>query len=241
MLNIVIFDDDPMQATLQRHKVEKVLPPDLDVAFFEVNDADALRDLVASGLAIDILLADVMMPEGAPSGIELVRELFPPSSGTQVIFVSGFLDQATEVYAADHLYFLLKPIDSDKLADALSRALAAIEKRRQRPTMLRIKTGRKERLINARTITYLESGLHRVTVHTLDGSYETYAKLDDLAAQLPRGFTRCHRSFLVNLAQVSALNNDSLTLRDGTEVPISRRRQLQTQRDLLLHLAGGKR
>jgi DNA-binding LytR/AlgR family response regulator len=103
--------------------------------------------------------------------------------------------------------------------------------------MLRIKVGHKERLINVSSISYLESSLHKVSVHTRTGVFETYAKLDDLQAQLPTSFARCHRSFLVNLVYVTSVDEGELRLYDGTVVPVSRRRAKQMQRSMLAYLA----
>jgi len=150
--------------------------------------------------------------------------------------VSGYLQQALQVYVTKHVYFLLKPIDPERLADALNRALAQLS--RTRPAMLRIKVGHKEQLINASSILYLESRLHKVIVTTLAREVETYAKLDALQAQLPSTFSRCHRSCIVNLAAVRSLDENELTLHDGTRLPVSRRRMHELQHDLLTYISG---
>lgn len=235
MATIAIFDDDVQSVATLRTLIQELAPLGTSNTILEATSYDELTALLDSGVHIDILIADVVMPEGEPSGVDVVERLFPPESGTQVIFVSGYLEQATEVYVTNHLYFLLKPIDPEKLSDALDKAFAALEKRR--PSMLRIKVGHKERLINVSSISYLESSLHKVSVHTRTGVFETYAKLDDLQAQLPTSFTRCHRSFLVNLAYVTSVDEGELRLYDGTVVPVSRRRAKQMQRSMLAYLA----
>ena len=209
--------------------------PDADIMEWCRARAGELEELVAVGVQIDILVSDVTMPEGQPSGIDMVQRLFPQGCATQVIYMSGYLEQATEVYRTSHVYFLLKPLDPEKLRDALRRAYEALPG--ARPAMLRIKTGHQERLLNASAISYLESALHKVRVHCGAQTYETYARLDDLQDRLPQTFSRCHRSFLVNLAYVSRLERDELLLHDGTQIPVSRRRARQVQRDLLRHLA----
>lgn len=235
MANIVIYDDDLQSISTLRKLVEQCAPAHEAYEIFSASSSNELEAMLNSGMKIDILFADIIMPNGQPSGIEVVQRLFPPESGTQVIFASGYLQQATEVYAANHLYFLLKPIDRQKLSDALSKAFASLTRRT--PTMLRVKAGHKDRLINISTIAYLESSLHKVIIHCRSNSFETYAKLDELQAQLPDSFTRCHRSYVVNLAFVSSLNEGELRLHDGTTLPISRRRAHQVQHDLLAYLS----
>ncbi|MDO4806046.1 MAG: LytTR family DNA-binding domain-containing protein [Coriobacteriales bacterium] len=235
MATIVVFDDEPAYLARIHQLIEQEAPQDGTRTILEAASLGELKDILASGVHIDILVVDITMPEGQPSGIDVVRELFPPSSGTQIIYTSGDLGQAPEVYATQHLYFLLKPIDAGKLHEALERAYAALPQ--SRPAMLRIKCGHKHRLVNANLIRYLESNLRKVCVHCGNTTYTTYARLDDLQEQLPAHFSRCHRSYLVNLAYVSALEETEARLHDGTVIPVSRRRSRTAQRDLLTYLA----
>ena len=235
MRTVLLFDDDPQDISKLRKLVETYMPADVLFSIQEAADLVTLKRILATGIQPDIVLADIVMPEGQPSGIDVVRMLFPPESGTQIIYVSGFLEMVPEIYSTPHLYFLLKPIDPEKLAEALERACTSLLRRK--PSMLRIKTSYKERLVNTSTITYLESIAHRVIVHCRGTDYETYSKLDDLLASLPRTFCRCHRSFVVNLAYVSSLDEDEVVLHDGTRIPVSRRKAHQTQRDLLVYLS----
>ena len=237
MPSIVLFDDDMHALSATRALVEEHLPQGLSFDILEATSLDELKAIIATGTHVDILISDIIMPDSPLSGIQVVQQLFPPESGTQVIYTSGHLEQATEVYATNHLYFLLKPVDPHKLHDALEKACIAFGRRQ--PAMLRIKSGHQEHLINISTIVYLESVLHKAIVHTRTQTYETYAKLDDLHAQLPSSFSRCHRSFVVNLACVSSLKEDAVHLHDGTVLPVSRRRSRQVQHDLLAYLSHG--
>lgn len=235
MATIVVFDDEPSCLARIHQLIEQEAPQDGARTILEAKNLNELKAILASGRHIDILVADITMPEGQPSGIDVVREMFPPASGTQIIYTSGDLGQATEVYATQHLYFLLKPINANKLHEALERSYAALPL--ARPAMLRIKCGHKDRLVNSSLIRYLESNLRKVSVHCGDTTYITYARLDDLQQRLPAHFSRCHRSYLVNLAYVSSLEESEVRLHDGTVIPVSRRRSRTTQRDLLAYLA----
>ena len=235
MANIVVFDDDATSLTHIHALVESCAPKGAAPTVLDVHSVSELLQIMAEGTHVDILVTDIMMPEGEPSGIEVVQRLFPPSSGTQVIYVSGSLEQATEVYRTNHLYFLLKPLDPDKLCDALKRAYASLPAKQ--PVMFHFTVGHKEQLVSVSSIRYLESSLHKVFVHCGKRTYETYARLDDLQSQLPEAFSRCHRSYLVNLAFVQSLTGNDLHLRDGTVIPVSRRRARQVQHDLLTFLS----
>lgn len=233
---IVIFDDQPESIEELRGLLSEAIPESVPHRVLEARSLPELRSILNSDTQIDILLADIIMPEGQPSGIQVVQRLFPPESGTQIIYVSGYINQAPEVYVTDHLYFLLKPVEVAKLDHALGKALSALAHRQ--PTMLRIKVGHKLQLVNTARISHLESDLHKVRVHTRSQTFETYTKLDSLMPQLPSSFTRIHRSYAVNLAYVASLGENELRLHDGTILPISRRRAKAVQHDLMAYIAG---
>ena len=94
MVTIVIFDDEEPCIAALRPQVERCMPMGVDYEIAEATTLQQLTELLASDTRIDILISDVIMPEGQPSGIDVVRRLFPAESGTQVIFMSGYLEQA---------------------------------------------------------------------------------------------------------------------------------------------------
>jgi hypothetical protein len=75
-------------------------------------------------------------------------------------------------------------------------------------------------------ILYAEVTGHRVFLHTASGKLAYRASLKELAAQLPgRWFSMPHQSYIVNMLHVRSVSALSLSLTNGTEIPISRRKQ----------------
>lgn len=76
-------------------------------------------------------------------------------------------------------------------------------------------------------ISYFESSAKKVMLQPSKGSrsYCFAAKLDDLAAKLPRCFLRCHQSYLVNMNAIQSLDtqNHVFLLHTKEEILISRR------------------
>lgn len=78
----------------------------------------------------------------------------------------------------------------------------------------------------ASDVLYIES-LKRVRVAHLENgeTFRVGVALSQLIDMLPAGrFIYCHRSIVVNLDHVRELGADTLTLTDGTELPVGRRR-----------------
>lgn len=94
---------------------------------------------------------------------------------------------------------------------------------------LLIKKLGKEFIVNVADIEWMESAGNYVNLHIGKRIYPFRSTLNALMTQLePRGFRRVHRSFAVNLEQVTTITplesgDATITLRDGQTVPLSRR------------------
>lgn len=75
-------------------------------------------------------------------------------------------------------------------------------------------------------IIYAESYARHITVHTAEKKYEVVGKLSDLYSALENcGFARIHQSFIVNIKNIKCFSYDSVTLTDGTVLPVSERKK----------------
>lgn len=79
--------------------------------------------------------------------------------------------------------------------------------------------------IDTEDIVYIESYRHRIIFHTLSGDYTIYKPLQEIAGLLDdRYFLRIHKSYIAGLKHVRSLRNYTLTLEDGTVLPVPRGR-----------------
>ncbi|MCI9262733.1 LytTR family DNA-binding domain-containing protein [uncultured Adlercreutzia sp.] len=226
MQRLFIMDDEQIAADA----VQEVVARSAFADRFEVTVVPSIEELerrVAEGDVPEVLLADIKMGDGEATGIDAVRRLFPEGSPTQVIYVTGYIEYCTPVYETEHVYFLTKPVQPQELERALARALKNLEKRGA--SALTVKFGGDIASVPFEDIVYLESKRRKVEVHTRQGSQETYATMGQVIEQLPDTFFQCHKSFIVNLAQVSKLDGEGLLLRNGAKVPVSQRRRQETR------------
>lgn len=79
--------------------------------------------------------------------------------------------------------------------------------------------------IDMREIMYFETieNTNKVTVYTQSGSHTFWRNLKDVEKILTSDFFRCHKSYLVNIYKVDAVDwiKRELTLRNGEKCPIS--------------------
>ncbi|MDO4183420.1 MAG: LytTR family DNA-binding domain-containing protein [Coriobacteriia bacterium] len=233
MYELVIYDDDAASAADIAAKVE-ALPCAGQLRVHTATTAEQLNRLASKGMQAHIFIADVLTPEDQPGGIDFVKDGTHPllTPRTQVIYASGHLETAPEVYDTNHVYFLLKPVSTEKLQKALDLAFEALSSATNAP--IKLKFGRGFTLVYPTSIKYIESNLRKLTVHTVQEDLQTYAKLEEVQKQLPPYFVRCHQSYLVNLAFMENYKNEGITMLDGTIIPVSRARAKEVQ-DSLLH------
>lgn len=169
---------------------------------------------------IDILLADIDLGDGNPTSIQLVKKWLSDKNDTQVIYITGYpLRFCTEVYQTEHIYFVTKPLHQEELFAALDRAAANLSQRKTRT--IAIRSNGQIILLSTTHIYYVESDRRLARLYTAHGIVETYISLMQLLPQLGSDFLQCHKSFLVNMAQIERIESNWLTIKSGQKVPIS--------------------
>lgn len=233
MYQVLIVEDDAVQAELLRRMVERS-PRGGTVVIEHVADIPSLNARLAQGPSIDILMMDIELGSEDANGIDVVKRCFPAGCGTQVIYVTGFIEYCTSVYRTEHVYFLAKPVMQDDLDDALDRAFERLEARASKP--LSIRFGGKVALVAPEKISYIESDRRKVRINVGAEHLETYASLSDLATELPASFIQCHKSFLVNMDYIKELKGDSVMLASGQAVPVSQKRRKLVREAIFAHI-----
>lgn len=184
--------------------------------------------------AVDIVFMDIRFggADGA-EGIEAVARLFPRGSATQVVYVTGYSDCHSKVYATQHAGFLMKPVSQEAVDEALAEALRRRAESSERPVL--IASGGGVRVVLPRDVMWAESHRRLLCIHTRHGEVKTYLKLARIAEMFPDRFVHCHQSFLVNLDYVTSWGGDRFVLADGRTIPISQRRRAATRAAVLAY------
>ncbi len=169
----------------------------------------------------DLVFLDVQMP--GLTGFEALQALPKDAPLPLVIFATAYDQYAIEAFEVNAVSYLLKPINRERLAQAIERAckLASSESQsaeeRQRvnraineaaPPLQQIVARRRDRfvLLRLNQICFfgVENGI--VRAKTEDDSYWTDYQINDLEARLPDPpFFRAHRSVIVNLGKVKEI------------------------------------
>jgi len=167
------------------------------------------------------------------SGLQLAEALgslkYPPA----VIFVTAYSEYAAKAFDVNAIDYLVKPVQTERLAKALSKAkkyLATSTKGTQQER-IPVEKGGKKLLVSTDKIRYIMAKDDYSYLHTSTDRYLSTVSLAQLETKLePYNFFRVHRRYLVNLdcvEEVTPVSGGTLQLTlsgEEEKVPVSRRR-----------------
>jgi DNA-binding LytR/AlgR family response regulator len=232
-MNCFICDDDQAQL----HALLATFTRLTDSTKWECHTFLNRKDLMAylPKQTPELLLMDIDL--GPDNGIELVRDIHVNYPNIQVIFITGYMSYCTTVYEAEHLYFILKPVDDMVLLKALVKAERKIEETRTKHIL--VKNRDVTSPVKFDEVVYIENIGRKVHIRTQTRKLEMYKSIDKVYEKLDKRFVHCHKSFIVNMDYIKAMNKNKFILNDDTEIPISQNKQTNAKASYLNHLSEG--
>ena len=232
MLDIFVCDDDLNITEFLKFFIMKHFGDDYKVV--TMNHCQKLIGIVEIvGHVPDILIMDINLKDG--NGIETVKLLQSKHPTIRVIYLTGIINYATEIFTTNPAYFLVKPINENQLADAIKKVSREIEAEKNDSIVLR--TNGSEMILYRKEITYVESQGRKLILHMHDGSKnEIYEKMDPFQERLGQSFVRSHKSFLINMRYIRERTNKEFILSDGTVLPISKTNLRDAKVKFILYL-----
>ena len=231
-LACVIIDDNEINRLTLERAVQRHDQLTLAASFPDA--VEALAYLHAGG-AVDVLLLDIEMPH--LSGLELVKLL--PDPKPAVILVTTHASFAVDAFELRVLDYLVKPVSYARFCQAIARvtealppaptatipaasAVAGPNDISATGTDLFVKTNGKLLRINFESVLFIEALSTYVVLVTDKQKHVVGGTLKQMEERLPfRHFVRVHRSYIVNLHRVEALEDNMLKL-GQYEIPVSR-------------------
>jgi two-component system LytT family response regulator len=238
-ITALIVDDEP----LARRGIRQLLEahPQFEVVAECRNGRDAVR--AVHTLKPGIVFLDIQMP--GMTGFDVVREVGPAQMPT-VVFVTAFDAYAARAFETHALDYLVKPVTQQRFRATISRVL---ERRRDREAvalaerlsrMLAEQQGSRASItvptptglvvVDVADIDWIEADDYYAVIHTRGKRLLIRESLASFEERLDGAhFMRVHRSAIVALGKVQELRTTiggtTLILKDGTRVPVSRRRK----------------
>lgn len=159
---------------------------------------------------VDVIFLDVQMP--GQTGIEFLEQYNPSQS---VILTTAYPDFAIEGYQLNVIDYLLKPFSFSRFEKSIDKVLA--KETRKFPNgerdFLIIKADHKIIRIPYQSIIYIQSMREYASFVTTNEKILSLFSLKKLEAELPMNqFLRIHKSYIVAINQVKAIEGNTLYL-----------------------------
>ena len=175
------------------------------------------------------------------SGFDLLTQL--PEINFEIIFTTAYNKYAVEAFNFSAIHYLLKPIEADKLKEAIERLKDKISMEDLNKKIETLSFNLNQNNTSKRIVIPAVKGYDFIQVSDIirckaDGGYsniyvqkrklpfnvaKTLSYYDEMLNKYD--FCRTHQSHLVNMHYVKSYNKkeDMVTLTDGSEVPVSTR------------------
>ena len=211
-MKVIIVDDEPKAIELLKSYLAHFSSIEL-VGTFR-NGLKAFE--FVSKEHVDLILLDINMPH--ISGISLSKML---PDNIKVIFTTAYSDYAVESYEIQAIDYLVKPISLERFTKSISRILSSkisvIEKENQ---LIFVKSGFETFRLESTSILYLEKDGNYMNYYCEDQKILARETIQEAFEKLSDNFIQTHKSYIVNLENISSFTNNELTI--GKEkIPIS--------------------
>jgi two-component system LytT family response regulator len=235
MKKALIIDDEPLARLIVKEYLQAY--PQIEL-LQECNDGfEGIKAIHQH--QPDLIFLDIQMPK--INGFEMLELIEQPPS---VIFTTAFDEYAIKAFESHAVDYLLKPFSKERFDKAISKWLeqhhtpaeknntrSLLESAAKSPAQnqrIVVKTGGKIKIIPVEEVHFLEASDDYVKIHTKEGSFLKNKTMGHFEQALDaQQFVRTHRSFIVNIQQVTRIDpyeKDGylVILKSGAKVPVSK-------------------
>jgi len=234
-LKALIVEDNAFMATVL-HDLLKEHASAISVVAIANTGVEALQFIASQ--KPNVVFLDIELPD--MTGFELLQQL--DDINFQTIFTTSHSHYAIKAFRFNALDYLAKPVQESELDEAIRRlrksasnitevkhALSNLELQAVENQKLVLSTQNGTLRLPLKQITYIEGERNYSYIYISNGSRELSSKnlayFDDIL--MDKSFFRSHRSYLVNRYHIEALKNGHFVLKNGIEIPISRRKKTE--------------
>jgi len=235
-LRAILVDDEPHNNKGLQYELKHHCP---DVEVIDICDSAKAGIKSIVKLNPDLVFLDINMPY--ISGLEMLEMFKDPDF--DVIFVTAYQDYAVQAFKTCAIDYLLKPVNKDKLKEAIE----AVQKNKNKENELRYKflkdqveafkkktvekimvpTNKGFSFVYINEIIYCESNDTYSFIHLINGDQIFVMKplkfLDEMLSEFD--FERVHRSYLINFNRIKTFikgDKGGLIMENDQQLPVSK-------------------
>lgn len=206
-LTAIIIDDERLARLTLKKDLEK-LPEIIIVG--EASSINTARTLIEK-LNPDLLFLDIQLSDG--SGFDLLNQI---DYAGRIIFVTAYDEYAMRAFEINAVDYLLKPISSKRLKQAIDKLYNADDQNIHKTTAklnyndhFMVMHKKSVNFIKINTITYIKASREYSYIYTSDGKeYLTSISIGEWESRMPdQNFCRIHRSTIINFDYIININH----------------------------------
>lgn len=195
------------------------------------NDYTNGKDLIVANKEYDIIFMDYQM--NTLNGLDTARKLRQKNNHTTIIFLTSYPNIVFDVFEVNAFRFLMKPINMQKLTDAMDDYL----KSQDNSNYIMLKIDDVIKKINQNDIVYAEASDKYCYIRTTTDNILYKKTLAELEESLTLDvFFRCHRSYLVNFNHIASHTSSDITFDNNEKALISKTKLSSFKSAFLAHI-----
>lgn len=215
-INITIVEDEDIFASTLKNEIDiwaKANGISIDVLWFNSIKKATQNDCISS---TDAFFLDISI--GPDNGVDFAKYLRSCGYKGIIIFLTSYKEYVFEGYEVHALDYLLKPISAEKLNKCLQTISTELHDQyyilKNRNDFIRI---------TYKDILYISSANHNIEIYTNTQTYTQAIGLNEVLTHLPLNFQMCHRTIIVNMQNVTRIEDKFITLSNGVQLPIGKK------------------
>ena len=182
----------------------------------------------------DMIFLDIEMPE--IDGISVCRRIRQIAPDALVVFISNKESLVFQTFEVQPFRFIRKSELKELVAPLVDSIISELSRRDQKIIRFEEPGSGDVFSFDISKIKYVEAQRKECLIHTKEGSKSIRIKFMNLEEMLQKyNFIKIHRSFLVNIDEISQIKKESVQLLSGDELPLSRSLREQVKQEFLNH------
>ena len=176
----------------------------------------------AQPLDFDLIFLDISMKN--MNGMELAKRIRENDKKAVIVFITSDPSYVFEGYEVGAFRYLIKPIEGGKLEEILESVCAKADEKKEECIIVKI--GGESHRLEIGNIAYLESQGHYINIVKSDGeTLSLKSSFSDILKRINANGQYCvvaHRSYAVNVSQITSIGRNECKLSNGDIIPVSR-------------------
>lgn len=238
----IVICDDSIEDLLNIEKFllkYKKFYPNIDFEVEKFSNSSQLYNNIKKNEMADIYILDIIMSE--KNGIDIGQQIRKNNDNIIIIYTTCSSEFALEAYDLHAVRYILKPVDEDRIFEALNYALSHANIGNEASYIIKTKDGIVS--VPYSQIEYIENSSRILEAHLTNNkiirSIFIRKSFEEEISELieESQFIQVHKSFLINLKYIKKLAKNNVIMESGKSIPVSQKRTAAVKKEYLSYFS----